>query len=248
MGPTPRAPLIPARGSHALTLTDADTNGLVEVHPGDHLAVRLANAFEFWKEPDSDGAIIHKDTGGTCSDGSATADFTAIKPGSTVVSSETDLPCFHSRPACAPPQMGIAFFVVVLPAGESIPAPTVVAAPNADTVTVTVADVASVIDLRLDNGPAFGGVRVPSRLAVQLPGGSGSWRYLQKGQYPPLYKVEQSTSSDGSASWIFDVNGDASSELVFASLPAPCETHAPACHGSHQIVFRVVSRQLLAPP
>lgn len=196
-------------------MTDADASGLVELHPGDHLAVRLASVGEFWKEPDSDGVIIRKSTGGTCSDGSATAEFTALTPGSTAVFSETDLPCFHARPACLPPQTEISFFAVVLPALETLPAPTVTRAANADTVTVTVADVTSVIDLPRPTGLAGGDVLPPRRLAVHLPGGSGSWRYVQKEQYPPLYKVEQSTNPDGSASWIFNVNGDASTELVF---------------------------------
>lgn len=114
-----RATPTPATGAAArsLRLGAEDSGKAFTVSTGTHIQVDLASdAAGSYDPPEADDAAVLRrdDHHGGYPDGTdATADFTVVGHGSAHISSQTDVACLHSTPACRPPQRGFQVTIVV---------------------------------------------------------------------------------------------------------------------------------------
>jgi hypothetical protein len=103
-------------GTATLHITAADSGRTFAVATGARITIELAPEAGSYDPPTADNpAVLREDDhhGGYPANTPAVADFTAIGPGSTRISSQTDLACLHSTPRCLPPQREFNATIVV---------------------------------------------------------------------------------------------------------------------------------------
>ena len=99
----------PSRGTVVVTQDDYDRT--VELATGDRLVVRLTGSY--WTDPSAaDGSVLRRDAVRRSADG-LEATFTAVAPGRSDVTAQTDPPCAHATPPCLMAQRGLLVHAVV---------------------------------------------------------------------------------------------------------------------------------------
>lgn len=112
--PLPSASIPP--GGQALTI--ASNGAYLVLHIGQHRRVRLVPAdvpgsFDPLTASRPTVVTISNETGGYPGNGPLEATITGTADGTTQLTTQSDLGCFHSSPPCAPPQSGWVLNVTV---------------------------------------------------------------------------------------------------------------------------------------
>lgn len=113
---TPRAtPARTAPSAGTVTLSDSSDGTSITVHAGTTIVVDLAASSSYrWTEPDTSNAgVVRRSSGSTGADGSATATFDAVSPGSADLSAVDNPDCLPQ--GCRPPSRLWRVTVTVVP-------------------------------------------------------------------------------------------------------------------------------------
>lgn len=117
---TPRATPAPtpartAPSAGTVTLSDSSDGTSITVHAGTTIVVDLAASSSYrWTEPDTSNAgVLRRSSGSTGADGSATATFDAVSPGSADLSAVDNPDCLPQ--GCRPPSRLWRVTVTVVP-------------------------------------------------------------------------------------------------------------------------------------